>query len=68
MKPQTAGMDRQKKDERRKDFATLVGSGVSTAKAAEAVGIAASTGCKWAQLKRGQRKSKGKAKATLGLP
>ena len=62
MKPQTAGMDRQKNDEQRKEFASLLGSGVSTAKAAKAVGISPSTGFKWAQPLRGQRKAKRKAK------
>ena len=61
MKVQTGGMDRQKKDERRKEFAKLVGSGASTAKAAAAVGISRSTGFKWAPLAGAPRRSKRKA-------
>ena len=55
-------MDKQTKGEQRREFASLVRSGVSTAKAAEAVGISSSTGFKWAQALGAQRKRKGKAK------
>ena len=55
-------MDRQNRDERRKKFVALVESGVSTAKAAEAVGISPSTGFKWVQPLRIHREANGKAK------
>jgi transposase len=39
-------------DERRQKFAALVATGLSTTKAAKAVGISVSTGFKWAQPMR----------------
>lgn len=56
-------MDKQTNGERREKFLSLVASGLSTAKAAAAVGISVSTGFKWAQSVRrpGAKKRKGTA-------
>lgn len=54
-------MDRRTNGERHEKFMSLVASGLSTAKAAAAVGISVSTGFKWAQSVKRPGREKRKA-------
>ena len=58
---QTALMTRRRTEEQFEKFAALVLAGSSTATAAKAVGVANSTGFKWAQSLRPRRVAKKKA-------
>lgn len=55
-------MKKQVNAERRERFESLVASGLSTAKAAAAVGISVSTGFAWAQSVRGPGERKRKSR------